>query len=97
MLDIIKAFTKIYESVDFLHKHGGEVHIKPYTLAGELGVSHECVREALKRFASSGFISMSTWRWEVFREVNYNEWPTTEFFYNRHDANYIRLRLAPRN
>jgi hypothetical protein len=95
MNDWFKAFFAIQEKVYFLRKGGSDqIHVMPYTLAGQLGVSQECLRSVLTHFADRGILSMRTWRWDALREVSWQEWRSEEFFYNRDDANYVRLRLA---
>jgi hypothetical protein len=89
------AFFAIQEKVSFLREGGAdEIHVRPYTLAGQLGVSQDCLYGMLAYFVDHGVLSMKTWRWDAWREVSWQEWRSAEFFHNWHDANYVRLRLA---
>ena len=95
LIDRLRAFFAVREKVDFLHRTGTDhICIRVYGLAGESGISPETVRESLESFAKRGVLSLSTWRNVPYREVNWREWQSEDFFYNRDDANYVRLRLA---
>jgi len=97
LVELGKAYAYLSQKVDFLRKNGtgaGFICTSVSSLAGELGISLESSRRALQAFADSGILSMSTWRYDLWREVNWREWRSVSFFYNRDDSNYVRLRLA---
>jgi hypothetical protein len=97
MSDLKKAIQAVSEKLDFLRKGGaggGFICVSTYGLAGERQISPESVRMALKMYADFGLLSLSTWRHDLWREVNWREWRSEDFFFNRDDANYVRLRLA---
>ena len=97
IVELGKAYAWLFEKAEFLRKNGagdGYICASVARLAGELGISLEAARRALMAVADSGVLSMSTWRYDLWREVNWSEWRSKDFFYNRDDSNYVRLRLA---
>jgi hypothetical protein len=91
-----KAYRWVSEKAEFLRRRGsgGHICVRVSEAVGELAIAPEWVREALEAFADFGILSMSTWRRDVWREVNWREWHNEDFFYNRDDSNYVHLRLA---
>lgn len=98
MNDLNKALSVVWQKVDFLRKGGagfnGHICVSVFALAGEFAVAPESFRRALGTFADAGILSLSTWRYDVWREVDWHEWRSEDFFHNPHDSNYVRLRLA---
>lgn len=90
-----KAFIAVQKYVDFLKRtRSSELHLRAYEEAGRLGVPDKFVVEALTWFARFGGVKLTTWSNRAWREVTFQECPTEDFFYNRDDANHVRLHLA---
>jgi hypothetical protein len=98
LIELGEAYACLWDKVSFLRRggagSGGFICASVCGLAGELGISPESARKALQAFADSNIFSMSTWRYDLWREVNWSEWRSVSFFHNRDDSNYVRLRLA---
>jgi hypothetical protein len=97
MNNLLKAVSAVQDKVEFLRRCGpssNHMSVSVVGLAGERGISSESVSKALEIFADRGILSMTTWRNEVRREVNWYEWRDENFFYNPHNSNCVRLRLA---
>lgn len=92
-----KAFAAVLEKIRFIRKIGATydtVHVNACGLAGQLGITTDHVIHALKSFASLGYVRLTTWRNDAWREIDYREWLSDSFFSNPHDANYVRLHAA---
>jgi hypothetical protein len=83
---------EIWGMLRFFSKHGGDWFAQVHILAGSFNVSEKEVREMLVNLYSWGLISLKTWSNAAWREVPYCECPTPAFFYNRDDANYVRVK-----
>ena len=98
MNDLDKAFSEVSRRVEVLRKMSYNSHqhlcVRVGGCAGELGIAPELVIKVLKLFERWGIVRLTTWRFDAFREVDYREWCSDDFFYNPHDACYVRMRLA---
>jgi hypothetical protein len=83
----------ILQRVRFVQKWNGTCHINVISFAAQFSVSEESVRQSLVFLADRGVISLKTWSKSARREISFRECPTTDFFYNPEDNNYVRAEL----
>jgi hypothetical protein len=89
-----KVFAGIWENVRFHVQHPSACgwHVQLFSFASNLGVQEQDVRDALIALNKCGVISLKTWSNSAWREISFSECPTQNFFYNRDDANYVRVK-----
>jgi hypothetical protein len=91
----LKAYNEIQRLLQFMKQgNSRELHLRAWETAARLEVSEHHVQEALQRFATAEGMRLATWNNWLRREVTFQEWPTSAFFHNRDDCNYVRLRPA---
>jgi hypothetical protein len=73
-----------------------ELHLRAWETAARIEVPEHRVWQALIWFSKIEAMRLTTWNQRLWREVAFQEWPTSGFFSNRDDCGYIRLRPAGR-
>jgi|SRR2546426_4378198 len=88
-----KAFDTIRGKLRWWYLHGGgrPWHVQAFLIAAQLNVPERCVREIFVLLDTLGLVSITTWSKQAWREISYKECPIPDFFYNRDDANYVRV------
>jgi hypothetical protein len=90
-----KAYNEIYRLLK-ITKQGNsrELHLRAWETAVRLEVPEHHVWQALAWFSTAEGMRLATWSNWLRREVTFQEWPTSAFFNNGDDCNYVRLRPA---
>lgn len=83
--------NEVWNMLRFFSKNGGVWHTQVHVLAGRFDAPEKFVREILLNLYRLGLVSLKTWSKSACREVAYGECPTEDFFYNRDDANHVRV------
>jgi hypothetical protein len=71
-----------------------ELHLRAWETAVRIDVPEHHVWHALAWFSTAEAMRLATWSERLRREVTFQEWPTSAFFNNEDDSNYVRLRAA---
>jgi hypothetical protein len=88
------ASAAIWKNLRFHAQHSSPDgwHVQTFNFASQIGVPERYVREALVALKSVGLVTLKTWSNSAWRQVSFSECPTENFFYNRDDANYVRVK-----
>jgi hypothetical protein len=89
-----KVSAAVWESIRLQAQtlSGHPWHVQVSGVTNNLGIQEQDVREALIALNNCGVISLKTWSNSAGREISFSEWPTEDFFYNRDDAYYVRVK-----
>jgi hypothetical protein len=87
-----KVTRFVFEKLRFFKRIGSTWHCQSWMIAFELGVPEETVREVLTSLGRWGFIRLSAWNYAAWREVDFREMSADNFFFNRDDCGYVRVR-----
>jgi hypothetical protein len=92
-----KAHNEIYQLLQFMKQgNARELHLRAWETAVKIGVHEQHVWQALIWLSKIEAMRLTTWNQRLWREVTFQEWPTSGFFSNRDDCGYVRLRPASR-
>jgi len=89
-----KARNEIARLLQFLKtSNSRELHLRAWEVAIRLDIPEPYVWQAIAEVAAAG-TKLTTWSQSLWREITYQEWATPDFFHNRDDSGYVRLRPA---
>jgi hypothetical protein len=95
MMDSIKVWNRVLESLRFFSKqgNGSRWHANVFVECARMNVSDKFMEEVLVWLTKRGYISMTTWSHALGREAYPWEFPSSSaFFYNRDDSNHVRVK-----
>ncbi|MGB8590480.1 MAG: hypothetical protein WA755_05795 [Candidatus Acidiferrales bacterium] len=90
-----RLFQHVREQLQLFARWNGIWCPRVYLLAAEFDLPEQTVRAVFESLFRLGIISLKTWSYRNWREVSFGEWPTAEFFRNKDDSNYIRVKVLP--
>ena len=93
----MKPYAKFdYEFLSRLEKYSDVYMYHPHQLANEFKIPGDYICQTLIEWAQQGFISLTAWDNDLFRERHWHEWPGNKVFNTPWDHTGVRVRiLAP--
>ena len=88
MLDEVETLTELK---NVFRRERYDLHLS--TFASRIGALESLVKKLTVQLAQDGFISLKTWRYDLWREAERQDFATLDaFFRNADDSCYVRVR-----